>query len=136
MLPVCIRRAPHSYCIATERNIACKSIYCIDSEDEQIGKKDHDCHSAFRGLLHIADDGDELHLGAVAIAEHRQRHEDVLTEDEGVQRDLKCVRLALLASLDAVTQFRVQSARYICHNFTSVLVTSVVGFLRQLTRIS
>ena len=64
------RGGPKPYRISAERHISRQRIDAVDRENDDVCDKDHQGNAFFRGTFHIAENGNELHLRAVAIAEH------------------------------------------------------------------
>lgn len=96
------RTAGHKpYRISAERHIASERVDAVHRENDDIRDEDDERHSLFGGLLHVAENGDELHLRAVAVAEHGQGEEDVSRDNEPLEVRFDRVRHACLAAFHA-----------------------------------
>ena len=131
MLSICVSSLLLAYRVAAERHVAGERVDAVHREDDDVRPEDHHAHSPLRGLLQVADDGDELHLRAVAVAEHRQRHEDVAREDEGVDVRLHRVPRAALTRADTGAQTRARGLPGVGLDHTGGRLADVVRLLRQ-----
>ena len=120
------------YSVAAVRHVARKRVDAVQCEDEDIGEEDHERHARLGRILHVAQDGDELHLRAVPVAEHRHREEDVAAEDEGVQLRLHRVPHARLAVLHAGSQVLARRRHIVRVDHAGALLAGVVRRLREL----
>ena len=73
------------YRVPTEGHVPCEGVQGVNAEDENVGKEDDSRDAFLRGLLEIGNDGDELDLGAMSVAENGKSQKDVARKD-------KCVR--------------------------------------------
>ena len=132
MLSICVSSLLLAYRVAAERHVAGERVDAVHREDDDVRPEDHRVHAPLRGLLEVADDGDELHLRAVAVAEHRQRHEDVAGKDEGVDVRFHGVPRAALTRADAGAQTRAGGLPGVGLDHTGGRLADVVRLLSQI----
>ena len=117
--------------VAAEGEVAGEGVEEVEHQDEQIGEEDHHAHTLPRRPLHVAHHRDKLNLRAVAEAEDGQHHEDVLVQDETLQRAAQRVGLAALAEQGTLIESRVVRQRRIRLDHALPRLAGEVGHLGQ-----
>ena len=117
--------------VAAESEIAGEGIEQIKDQDEQIGEEHHHAHTLARGTLHLADDRNELHLRAVAVAEHGQGEEDVSRDNEPLEVRFDRVRHARLAAFHAGAEAGAGGFFDVGFDDAGGVLADVVGFFGE-----